>query len=734
MRISRLDLTDFRRFGGSQRGPASFDLAPGITIIRGPNEAGKTTIQRAIELALSRKVTSTWAELDQLRPWDEPAGAQISPTIELAFTDEDEDGSRSGRLTKVFAGQKGTVSLELDGEVVTDPARADEMIAAMTGIPSEGFFRSTASIRHHEMAVLDSDESALRDRLQTTISGADRGTSRAKKRLERVLRDTNARGEKNPGRLKVAEDGASLARDEVERGEAALAQLEADRATLVEARDARAAADATLAERRAMLEKARQAERTAAERDAAEEKFERYRQAVAITEELAILRDSHPSKQPLPALKLGVEKLRATDGRIREIRAVLGDEDEVVADEIPPEPAWRRGSRVAIALFIAGVAVSAILIVANRAFSVGVESALVALPGLILVGFGLVAAGIGWYLRRLDRKRLGGLRVDVARRLRGRSDLQEELKILEADIEKQLATIEQPSLAEAETLLAAESAHVERVNVLSAQYEGLVGREPADAVPALRDAAALEIEQKTAAIEALGPIAKEPRARERLEGEVTELEAAVERARDGEANARARVEQNAVDADEVALAAERSAMADERLADVGRRARIVETTLRSIEAAEQATMKTATRYLEKHMTAELESVTAGRYRRVRVDDKSLDIEVWAPERGDWVDVRQLSTGTIDLVFLAARIGLVRLVTGDRRPPLICDDPFVTFDQDRATRAFERLRALAGDLQVVFLTTSERYDALADAVVVLDGPTATDTAAPAAAAG
>jgi DNA repair exonuclease SbcCD ATPase subunit len=731
VRISRLTLADLRRFGGPERGSASFELAPGVTVVRGPNEAGKTTLQRAIELALTRKVTSSWAELEHLRPWDEPEGAQIAPSIEIDFVVEDEDRTRNGHLKKTFAGQKGTVSLELDGETVTDPTRAEELIADITGIPSEGFFRSTASIHHHEMAVLDSDEAALRDRLQTTISGADRGTSRARKTLERVLRDTNARGEKNPGRLKVAEDAASLARDEVDRGEAALAQLETDRAALVDAREARAAADATLAERRAMLEKARQAERTTAERDAAQEKFERYREAVGISHELAALRDSHPAKQPLPALKLAVEKLRATDGRIREIRAILGEEEEVVADEIPPEPAWRRGSRLAIGLVIAGVAVAAVLIVANRAFSIGIQSAVVALPGLILVGLGVIAALAGWYLRRLDRQRLGLVRVDVARRLRGRSDLQETLKIAEAEMERQLEAVGQGSLAEAEALLEAESAHVERENVLTAQYEGLVGRQPADALPQLRDAAALEIEQKTAALEALGPIAKEPRARERLEAEVAEQEQAVERARDAEANARARVEQNAVDADEVAAAVERSATADERLADVQRRARIVETTLRAIESAEQATMKTATRYLERHMTDELAAVTDGRYRRVRVDDKTLDIEIWSPERGDWVDVHQLSTGTIDLVYLAARIGLVRLVTGDRRPPLVCDDPFVTFDDVRARRAFERLRALAGDLQVLFLTTSERYDALADAVIVLDAPTAVDAAAPAA---
>ena len=120
-------------------------------------------------------------------------------------------------------------------------------------------------------------------------------------------------------------------------------------------------------------------------------------------------------------------------------------------------------------------------------------------------------------------------------------------------------------------------------------------------------------------------------------------------------------------------------------------------------------------------------MTGGRYRRVRVDDKTLDIEVRAPERGDWVQVTSLSQGTLDLVYLAARLGLVRLVTGDRRPPLVFDDPFVTLDDARATRALELLKRVAADFQVIYLTTSDRYDAAADAVVELPGPTAIDDA-------
>ena len=139
-------------------------------------------------------------------------------------------------------------------------------------------------------------------------------------------------------------------------------------------------------------------------------------------------------------------------------------------------------------------------------------------------------------------------------------------------------------------------------------------------------------------------------------------------------------------------------------------------------------MKTATRYLEAHMVRDLATVTGGRYRRVRVDDKTLDIEVHAPEKGDWVPVRSLSQGTLDLVFLVARLGLVRLVTGDRRPPLVFDDPFVTLDDGRAARALGLLKSVATDFQVIYLTTSPRYDEVADAVVLLDGPTSVDTGA------
>jgi hypothetical protein len=104
-----------------------------------------------------------------------------------------------------------------------------------------------------------------------------------------------------------------------------------------------------------------------------------------------------------------------------------------------------------------------------------------------------------------------------------------------------------------------------------------------------------------------------------------------------------------------------------------------------------------------------------------VDEETLAISVWSGEREGWVDARTLSEGTLDQVYMAARLALVRLLTQERRPPLVLDDPFVTFDDERAVRALRVLRELSAEHQVIYLTASSRYDAAADAVVVLPGP-------------
>jgi DNA repair exonuclease SbcCD ATPase subunit len=730
VRITRLQVKNIRRHAD-----LDLKLAPGLTVIRGPNESGKTTIQRALELALTRRVTSGSSDIDGLRSWT--AGEDDRPWVRLEFEQETDDKIEKGSLEKSFRGARGTVQLDADGQSITDPALADQVMAELTGIPSEAFFRSTASVRHHELDGLARDEAALRDRLQASISGGDRGTSRARRKLERALFELNTKGEKNPGRVKVAEAALAQSAAALRNGEAALGQLEVDRDALGTARDRRASAEADLVEKRSLLDKARLAERLATERDVAKQRFERYRAAVDVSEEIAKLEESHPSKKELPLLREILAKVRDADVRIREIRAKIAGEVEVKFEiEAPTPRAWRPFGIAAIALVVVALVVVIVdtfqlIPVRIPTFSIEGQGLPFVIPGAPLLGGLLILASVVLALigrrqlaRAKDFRRTKDLRdSEVERRLRGRSQLESELQNSEVMLQNQLAAIELPDLAAVEALVEAEEAHDTNLLRMRAQLEGLVGREPSETLPQLRDAAAAEIEQKTGAIEELGPIAHEARARERLEVEVNDADRTLGVVRDEEAGARARVDQNAVDAEEVAAHAEHVATWTEQLAALQRRARVYETTLKALETAERATIRTATRYLERRMVGDLDRVTAGRYRRVKVNDEDLGISVFAPELGDWVDVSTLSQGTLDLVYLAARIGLVRLVTGDRRPPLVLDDPFVTLDDERGKRALALLKEISTDFQVIYLTTSSRYDKTADKVCILPGPTA-----------
>jgi hypothetical protein len=364
--------------------------------------------------------------------------------------------------------------------------------------------------------------------------------------------------------------------------------------------------------------------------------------------------------------------------------------------------------------------------------SFGVIRALVPvlLLGLVLLGVSIFLALRFWERRSVA---MNVHRINEARerdrtvRRQGRVGTEEGLRVAQSGVQNILRELGVHDIASAEKLLTAEQGRRQEIATLQVQVSALLGGQTGS-VTELRDRAALEMEQKTAAVAALGPIANDARARERLEAEVRDRHAALERARDAEAAAIARVDANPVDSEQVAGEAERVVTWQGQLGALKRRVRIYEMTLAAIAASESGTMRKATRFLEQQVGRDIARLTGGRYGRVGIDDQTLDIQIWAPERGDWVAANQLSKGTVDQVFLAARIGLVRLVTQGRHPPLVLDDPFVTFDDTRAARAALLLRELSADFQVIYLACSNRYDGLADAVVELPGPTEAEQAA------
>jgi hypothetical protein len=568
-----------------------------------------------------------------------------------------------------------------------------------------------------------SSDSTIRQRLAASITAADRRTAAAKSTLGAALADLQDRGEGNPGRIGVAKAAVGRSATLVQTGDAGLARLATDRATAVDAEAAQGAATGHLTERRAMLEQARLAEKLTAERDAATDRAHRYAEAISIARDLATLATTHPSKEPLGILRQTVGRLTTLDGRINELKRLLEGEVQVDFEATAPEATWRAptilgaiGLLLGIALVIAGVLLKGLTVL------VGVG-----------IGVGLIGLGLLVFARRrrssaivVDRsKQLADVQID--RRLRGRSQMENELKECEGDFSQQLMGIGHPDLATAQAELAQEEAHVARIDELTARLEGLVGRDAPETFPTSRDSALAAAANRSADLAKLPDEARADGARPRLEAEVTGAEASLEAARQAAATARAAVEANSVDSDQATGEAERLAVWQGQLARLQRKARIHEAALKGIERAEAATTALTTRYVERRVNATIAQMTGGRYRRVAIDDGSLAVRVFSADRNDWVPIESVSDGTAEQVLLAARIGLLGYVTGGQLPPLLLDDPFAAYDDARAAQSFDLLKQLAAGQQIVYLTASSRFDAAGDSVVSLAGPTALDGA-------
>ena len=94
LRLQRLRVVQLRQF----REPMTLDhLAAGLNIFSGPNEAGKSTLVRALRAAFFERHRST--AVDDLRPWGDSAAA---PTVELDF----DWGGERYQLSKSFLAKK----------------------------------------------------------------------------------------------------------------------------------------------------------------------------------------------------------------------------------------------------------------------------------------------------------------------------------------------------------------------------------------------------------------------------------------------------------------------------------------------------------------------------------------------------------------------------------------------------------------------------------------------------
>jgi len=117
------------------------------------------------------------------------------------------------------------------------------------------------------------------------------------------------------------------------------------------------------------------------------------------------------------------------------------------------------------------------------------------------------------------------------------------------------------------------------------------------------------------------------------------------------------------------------------------------------------------------------NLTLGRYAGLDtdVDDSGVPVILAKTSAGGSIDVARLSTAARHQLYLALRLAaLEHFVQQDRHLPLILDDLFVHFDDDRTEAGLRVLHGLSEHVQVLLFTHHERVAAQAQEVLAPSG--------------
>lgn len=110
---------------------------------------------------------------------------------------------------------------------------------------------------------------------------------------------------------------------------------------------------------------------------------------------------------------------------------------------------------------------------------------------------------------------------------------------------------------------------------------------------------------------------------------------------------------------------------------------------------------TTYRGLEKEVSDLLQNMTGGRYKEV-VMEESIP-SGFHREDGVVMPYENLSTGTMDVLGIALRLGITKRFLEEREGFVIMDDPLVDLDPGRQSKAADAIKDFAEDKQLILLT-------------------------------
>ncbi len=690
MRITRLQLKNFRKFKNLD---LPFDA--GFNVVLGPNEQGKSTLVHALIAGLFyNPLLKPSKNVLEHQSW----GSEELYAISLEF---DAVGEKY-ILTKDFQ-NKYLLLRDAKGKSWKTFPEVSAKMAEISGLSSPTLYESSACIYQDRVAELHSSKAELAKVLQelVTSEGQDVNVLSLVRALNREIQKMKKgfdRDVSDPGILRTVTD-------QLEQKRTRYTELEIRSNTIVSRQEQIGSAKKTLeelAKRKSVLEnvvsKSSEAKELQKELVAINKEYERINGLLKQLEDLekksADLREAKGSSEDLGKMREEVEKLA-------ELNAVLSAVQKDVAKKQAPETYVGGKGNLDIGFFVFAAAFGILGVVGFFASK------------LFLLSFGVAIILLVLALTERSKKRK--VTVDVS----GHEDEKiSEVAQLQKEISERLSRLQVASLEEARAkLLDLENTERTRREV-AAKIEALEGQtSKQDLISAREELAVQKI--------GLEKIAKDLNIEEKdfmkmveMEQELSDVTARLQQAQEDIRAHEAVIESLGFSEGEFEELKQEIKELELEQRKVQSRIYMYEKIRDTLGEAQKRTMSSVQDILQDSIEKFLPQITGGRYEKVRVGN-ALEIEVFSKERGDFVNPKgNLSQGTIDQIYLVARFALARAQSEGKFPPLILDDPFVTFDAGRKSHTARLIQELTKDFQVFLFTYSDEYNSFADKVVEL----------------
>lgn len=728
MKITRLRVVNFRRFADEE-----LDLAPGMNLIRGPNESGKSTIVRAMMAALFGKPASSSVSTQMDARW----GVEDLPWIELEFTDDGGDY----RLVKDYGAKKVLLVQPGEEKDLASAKAVDARITELLGFRDPGQYLRTACVTHDQMINLGEDGGSAKKLAamlrEVVIGSQESGTmDRAVKQLSSEIDELKRgleRPTNNPGTIRRLQDEREMHMTRQKDLSVGATDMEEQRDRLSEVERMIEEKSVRLADLKGITEKNMQLAEAERRYDEAQDRFEaadRIQDAAKQLESLdRRIDDSFPGFNDLdPGADAELRKAIEVRESLKSLREeIVTGADEEPREEtqvlqpapVPTRPPRRRG----MLCIAAGIVLTLLGIVLGAA----VHPALFAVvaPGVALIG-------LGSYFAARDRTSTHEAAPEQKEETEEKADegLEEPLSRAEAQMER-LEKREREFLAsigckDADTFFKQYAEFSKLMAERGEQVAGLkalMGGRTLEQVEADRRKASMTVsscDERLAELAAfkLPPDKLEAAVREQksLEAELNELVTE----RDGLSF---HLVKTASDPEDALKIEEVVSWLWEAEQSARRRLRVATLARDAMRLAAEQMLSYAVPVLAESVGHTFSRLTDGRYNKVEVRESDLAISVYSPEKGTTIPADELlstlSKGTASQLYLSARLELVGLLSGGRKPPLIFDDSFSYFDGRRLAALWGVLEEVARDQQVLVFTCTDRYDDLAEGVNVID---------------